>query len=36
MLLDVYFAMVVMVLVGLVRGIDQYAYRRRRIDRFRN
>jgi hypothetical protein len=36
MLLDVYFAMVVMVLVVLVRGFDQCAYRRRRIDRFRN
>jgi len=36
MLLDVYFAMVFMVLVVLVRGLDQYAYRRKRTDRFRN
>lgn len=35
MLLDLYFATVFMVLVVLVRGLDQYAYRRRRIDRFR-
>jgi len=36
MLLDVYLTMVFMVLVVLVRGLDHYAYRRRRIDRFRN
>ena len=36
MLLDVYLTMVFMVLVVLVRGLDQHAYRRRRIDRFRN
>jgi hypothetical protein len=35
MLLDLYFATVFMVLVVLVRGLDQYAYCRRRIDRFR-
>jgi len=36
MWLDLYFAMVFAVSVVLVRGFDQYAYRRRRIDRFRN
>ena len=36
MLLDVYLAMVFMVLVVLVRGLDQYANRRRRIDRLQN
>lgn len=36
MVLDVYFAMVFVVLVVLVRGFDQCAARRRRIDRFRN
>ena len=36
MLLDLCFAMVFVILVVLVRGFDQYAYRRRRIDRFRN
>ena len=36
MLLDLYFARAFMVLVVLVRGLEQYAYRRKRIDRFRN
>lgn len=36
MLLDVYFAMVFMVLVVLVRGLDQYADRQKRTDRFRS
>jgi hypothetical protein len=36
MLLDLYFAKVLMVLVVLVRGLDQCAYRRKRTDGFRN
>jgi hypothetical protein len=35
MWLDLYFAMLFMVLVVLVRGLGQYAYRRRRIDHLR-
>jgi hypothetical protein len=36
MLLDLCFAVVFVVLVVLVRGFDQHAYRRRGIDHFRN
>ena len=36
MLLDLYFAIVFMVLVVLVRGLEQYARHRKRIDRLRN
>jgi hypothetical protein len=36
MLLDVYLAMVFMVLVFLVRGLDQYAHRPKTLDRFQS